>query len=245
VRDLDLGERPWILGHRGAAADALENTLESFALARREEANGVELDVQLSRDGMLFVFHDWSLERLAGDHQEVELSTAVELGEVRLAGRERIPTFAEALESLPRDYPLNIELKRHNASRAALAAAIAEAVGDRAQLLISSFDWELLAAVRDLAPDLPLAPLADRDGPALLAAGEELSAWSLHCHRRLARRALLEGATRSGRPVLAYTVDDAAEARRLFARGVAGVFTNRPGALRRELASGKGADDAS
>lgn len=237
MRELDLGDRPWILGHRGAAADALENTLASFALARNQRADGIELDVQLSRDGTLFVFHDWTLERLAGERREVESSSVAELGEVRLEGAERIPTLAEALAHLPPHYPLNIELKRRKASRGALAAALAGAVADRAQVLVSSFDWELLSVVRELAPDLPLAPLADHDGAALLAAGEHLSAWSLHCHRRLADRPLVERASAAGRPVLAYTVDQASEARRLLARGVAGVFTNRPGALRHEIAA--------
>jgi len=248
VRDLDLGSKPWILGHRGAPASAIENTLASFELARGEEANGIELDVQLARDGTLFVFHDWSLERLAGDRRELESASAAELGKVRLAGVERIPTLAEALADLPRDYPLNIELKRRNAPRRALAKAIAEALGSRAQVLISSFDWDLLATVREVAPDLPLAPLADRDGEALLAAGDKLSAWALHCHRRLAQSSLLARAAEAGRPVLVYTIDEIEKARRLFARGVSGIFTNRPGAMRRALEDRGGAragsDDA-
>lgn len=236
MRDLDLGERPWILGHRGAPGNALENTLESFASARRQGANGIELDLQLSRDGTLFVFHDWTLERLAGDPRSVEALAAEELRGVRL-GTEAIPTLEETLASVPAEFPLNIELKRRHASLKLLASALTRTLGDRPQVLISSFDWELLAAVRVLSPDLPLGPLADRDEAALLAAGEGLSAWSLHCHRRLAREKLVKRAAEAGRFVLAYTVDDPAEARELFARGVAGVFTNRPGALRRELAA--------
>ncbi len=236
MRDLDLGKRPWILGHRGAAADAVENTLTSFALALRQGADGIELDVQLSRDGTLFVFHDWTLERLAGDSRAVEALAASDLRLIRIDG-EPLPTLEDVLARLPGDYPLNIELKRRDAPRHRLASALARTLGARAQVLISSFDWELLATVHAQSPDLPLAPLADRDGEALLAAGERLSAWSLHCHRRLAREELVRSATEAGRFVLAYTVDDAVEARELLARGVAGLFTNRPGALRRELAA--------
>jgi glycerophosphoryl diester phosphodiesterase len=70
----------------------------------------------------------------------------------------------------------------------------------------------------------------------LLEAGRNLRSWSLHAYRRIASRALVERAAQGERPLLVYTVNDAAEARRLFAMGVAGVFTDVPGRLRRELA---------
>ena len=70
---------PLIYGHRGASADAPENTMRAFALAADQQADGVELDVQLSRDGHLVVFHDETLERVTGESGMVCDNTLDEL----------------------------------------------------------------------------------------------------------------------------------------------------------------------
>lgn len=233
---------PWIIGHRGAAGEALENTLESLALAVAQGADMVEMDLQLSGDGELVLFHDWELGRLAGRAGVVEELTAVELGTVELRvtiggapRRGRIATAAEGLDSLPPELPINLELKRRRAPRARFAEALAGLLEGRPQALVSSFDWELLAAVRARLPRQPLAPLGRRGRRELLAVGERLGAWSLHCHRRMAGRLLTRAARRAGRPVLSFTVNRPRLARRLLRRGVAGLFTDHPGRLRAAL----------
>ncbi len=239
---MHLRPPPWIVGHRGAAGEAPENTLPSLLLAARQGADLVELDLQLSSDGELVACHDWDLTRLAGHPLVVEESTRAELAAVPIgdaaAGEPapRIPTLAEVLAAAPADLPLNLELKRERAAREDLVAALGRQLGDRRQVLISSFDWALLDLVRRALPHLPVAPLA-RSGPeALVAAAERLAAWSLHCHRRIAGPRLLAAARQARRPVLVYTVNDAAEARRLLARGASGLFTDFPGRLRAALA---------
>ncbi len=223
---------PWIVGHRGVAAEALENSLESLELAVAQGADMIELDVQLTQDGSLVAFHDWDLERLAGRPEVVEESSRARLAEI-------VPTLAtldEIVDRLPAAMPLNVELKRRNAGAPELVRALAAILGDRPRVLLSSFDWRLLEAVRRALPARPLAPIGDGSAAELLAAADRLAAWSVHCHRRLAEPALIDAARAEGRPVLAYTVNDAAAARELFERGVAGVFTDAPGRLRRELA---------
>ena len=146
-----------------------------------------------------------------------------------------IPSLEQALAALPAGFPVNVEMKRLAAPLALYAEALATAVAGRAQVLVSSFDWELLAELKRRAPDLPLAPLSRDDGAGLVAAGDRLGAWSLHCHRRLAGAELAAAARAAGRPLLAYTVNDPAEARRLLECGISGVFTDFPGQLRRAL----------
>ncbi len=245
---MTLPPPPWVVAHRGASGDCLENTVAACRLAVAAGAPMLEVDVQLAADGELVVFHDWDLRRLAGDLRVVERLSSHELAAVELSlptdgqapGRVRrgfAPTLAELLAALPTDFPLDLELKRRAADRAELAARLLAAVAGRANVLVSSFDWELLQVVRALAPALPLAPLASRRPAALLAAGEALAAWSLHAHERLADAALARAAAAARRPLLVYTVDDPARARALFALGVAGVFTDLPARLLAALAA--------
>ncbi|MEE8138951.1 MAG: glycerophosphodiester phosphodiesterase family protein [Thermoanaerobaculia bacterium] len=239
---LDLPPPPWIVGHRGAGGEAPENTLESLRLAAAQGADLVEVDLQLSKDGFLTAFHDWDLERLTGTTGVVEELTRGALRRIPLSRHPsgencptRIADLEEVLVSLPAKLPLNLELKRRRADPEAMVHALGQALADREQLLVSSFDWPLLAEVKRRLPHLPLAPLAKRGPRALLEAAEELGAFSVHCHRRLGRRPLIRRAEEAGRPTLVYTVNRAEEASRLLGRGAAGLFTDFPGRLRREL----------
>lgn len=228
---------PWFVGHRGAAAEAPENTVESFRLAAEQGADLVELDLRLTGDGTLVACHDADLMRVAGSPLAVETAS---LAELRGAGAA-LPKLDEILAALPPGLPLNLELKRDRAPRLGLAESAAGTLAGRGRpILVSSFDWPLLAALSALRPALPIAPLASRDGAALVAAGERLGAWSLHAHRRLATPWLASAARDAGRPLLVYTVNDAAEAARLLDLGVTGLFTDAPGRLRRDLAASRG-----
>ena len=232
---LDLAAPPWIVGHRGASADAPENTLDSLRLAVEQGADMVELDLRLTADGHLVVFHDSDLERLTGTSGRIEELTLAELAEHRVEDAP-IPSLEEVFDALPAEYPLNLELKLTYAEPERLVRAVLEAIDDRHNLLVSSFHSELLAGVRAMAPEVPLAPLAKRDVRQLLAIAREVGAYSVHCHRRIATQALISAAASFGWPVLVFTVDDHETARKLLSLGASGLFSNRPGALRSELA---------
>lgn len=240
---LRLPPPPWIVGHRGVRAEVTENTMAGFREAIAQGADMLEMDVQLAADGVLLVVHDWDMTRLAGRPEVVEETPSGRLEAVRVRDRAAtadeqdhpIPRLVEVLDGLPARVPLNLELKRRRADPQKLLDALEPLLERRGYLLVSSFDWDLLAALRVRRPALPLAPLARRDREALLATGESLHAWSLHCKDTLVSRSLTAAADAAGRPVLAYTVNDARRAAALFRRGLSGVFTDRPAALRREL----------
>ena len=206
----------------------------------------LEVDVQLAKDDELVVFHDRDLTRLGGgDRRAVEQLESRELAEVELALvrthggetlRGRAPTVADLLAALPPAYPIDVEIKRFDANYSWLARGVAYALAKRPNVLVSSFDWQALAYVRTLLPDMQVAPIADRHVEPLLDAAQKLDAWSIHVHRRLASADLVAAARAAGRPLLAYTVNDVDEARALFALGVSGVFTDDPQRLLRELA---------
>ncbi len=242
MQTLSLSQPYWIIGHRGAAGEALENTLESFLLAINQGADMIELDLQLTRDSQLVAFHDWGLERLAGERSVVEASSLSCLQQVAVRDtrserpqRVQIPSLQEVLAELPGALPLNLELKRRTADPVQMATALAGSIRGRSQILVSSFDWKLLEEVKQALPDCPLAPIGREEPRALLEAADRLGAFSIHCSRRIADRDIIEAAVLQGRPLLVYTVTEAQEARRLFGWGVKGVFTDFPGRLRRGL----------
>lgn len=187
----------------------------------------IEVDVQRTLDGELVIFHDWDLVRLAGDRSVVESASAIEL-----RGRHPMMTVAELLEVVPSSMPLNIELKRRRADRNDFARSILEVLSGRNGVVLSGFDWPLLEEVRRLDARMPLAPLGESaDGLAEIA--DELNAYSVNCHRSHADRGLVEAS--APRPVFVYTVNRAAEARKLLEIGVSGFFTDYPARLRSQL----------
>ena len=138
---------------------------------------------------------------------------------------------------IPETLPLNVEIKHSQADTERLCERLLAVLGDRPRVLFSSFDWDLLAALEAHHPAAAIAPIGSRRPHEVLRAAESLDAATVHCHRRLAFGDFIAAARVSGWPVLVYTVNDAGLAAALFERGAAGVFTDRPGALRAELES--------
>jgi len=235
-----------LLAHRGASHAAPENTLAAFDRALDDEgADGIELDVRLSADGVPFVFHDADLARMTGAAGKLEATAAADLESLRVTGGHRIPTLAALADALAgrRRCVVNVELKPCARPRDLVAACLPAlgAIAARHALVVSSFDPRALrlvadagAAARGIAQlgllfddpsalaALPLLPPVDLHPAAALVTAEALAAWA----------ARAPGAT-----LRAWTVDDAAEVRRLMALGVRTIITNRPGPLRAELAA--------
>ncbi|NLO74256.1 MAG: hypothetical protein GX100_09155 [candidate division WS1 bacterium] len=154
-----------LLGHRGAAGEAPENTLAGFTLARNLGVTGIELDVHLSADGVLVVIHDDTLERTTNARGPVSALTSAELQalEARAAfpqGPERVgvPTLGQVLEAVP-DFALyHLEIKRDATTRyetvcRQLATTAAE-YGVTERALAISFDPQALAIMREVAPEI-------------------------------------------------------------------------------------------
>ena len=229
-------DRPLIIGHRGAAADAPENTLAAFTLALAQGADGVELDVQLCADGVPIIIHDTTVDRTCdGTGRVADLSLA-ELRLLTIDNDHPIPTLDDLFATFGRRTLYNVELKALGRGGDALAAAVARAIaahGVAEQVLISSFSpFTLRAARRHLPPGVPLALLRERR--ATRAAHALLRAAADHPHHPLIDESLMAWVRRRGLRVNAWTVDDPAEARRLLQLGVHGIITNRPGEIRVE-----------
>ncbi|MBE8539505.1 glycerophosphodiester phosphodiesterase family protein [Geoglobus acetivorans] len=178
---------PLVLAHRGYSAKYPENTIISFVEAIYAEADGVELDVWLSRDGVAFVFHDSTLERVNGDPREVKELTFDELKGVSLEMGQRIPSLQDVLSALPKYVIVDIEVKDRDA-----VEEVMRVIGqhDEDRTLITSFDAETLRGCRSINDRIKLGLLRDLEGAArlirmdaelseLLSLAEELRLWCI------------------------------------------------------------------
>ena len=248
--DLGLPPPPWIVGHRGTREAVPENTVESLLDAVEQGADMVELDLQATRDGELVAYHDLAVRVSERESRPLGHMTLEEVKRCRpvwhRAGRQtryRIPTLGEVLAAAPPDLPLNLEIKRYDraADPAGLISALEHTIAGRDGIVVSSFDATVLAGIRDRLPDLALAPLGGRTAvwAELVEQARRLDAFAVHIHRSLAaslgKSGKLEAPAARERPILAFTVNSALEARRLFEVGVSGLFTDHPGALRDRL----------
>ncbi|MFW6365034.1 MAG: glycerophosphodiester phosphodiesterase [Spirochaetota bacterium] len=139
-----------LLGHRGYNKTHTENTIESFKNAIACGADGIELDLQKTRDGRFIIFHDLNLERLTGKNASVNTIDYAELINLKLPNNVHIPLFEDLLKILPNDIYVNIELKQtieeqdlHN-----LYTLMIQYLSPK-NIMISSFNHELLLFFRE------------------------------------------------------------------------------------------------
>jgi len=241
--------RPRVIAHRGASKDALENTLAAFALARRQGADAVELDVMRCATGELVVFHDDDLARLGGgtERDRVRYMPFAELRERDLGGGERIPTLDEVFDVVG-PLAVNVELKSapswaERARDDGLAAEVAALLERRRlgpSMLVSSFDPLLLYRFRRVAPSVQTGLLFAHDQSLPLRrawARRWLRPTAVHPESVLVDAAAVRGWRDAGLQVNVWTVDDPAEVRCLAALGVDGIITNVPAPTRNVLES--------
>ncbi|GIQ67740.1 glycerophosphodiester phosphodiesterase [Xylanibacillus composti] len=238
---------PLVFAHRGASADAPENTMAAFRMAVEQGADGLELDIHMSRDGHLVVIHDDTLQRTTRLRGLVVQRTAAELARADASKRfpaykgEPVPMLEEVLE-LARDAGLkiNIELKSGKTPYPCMEEEAVKQVrryGLEAQAIFSSFEHERLVKLKALAPDIETAVLFNRRMAEPSAYACSLGAGSLHPYYRLVTPEMVASAHQLGLAVRPYTVDGPRTARRLARMGVDAIITNVPAIMRGILTS--------
>ena len=237
-----------VSAHRGETGTAPRPPENTLAAARRAIAAGaqyVEIDVQESKDGVLFVLHDADLSRFGGPSTKVWEMTAAEIRAVDIglsAGEsfagERVPTLDEMLALTKGRIRLNIELKYYGHDER-LAERVVQAVraqGMEGEVVVQSLVYRGLQEVRALAPEIPLGYVLSVNArrPERL----DVDFYSVEQGRADAR--FLRAAHREGREVHVWTVDNPADMRRLAALGADNLITNQPESalvVRREWAT--------
>ncbi|WP_284310047.1 glycerophosphoryl diester phosphodiesterase [Labrys miyagiensis] len=238
-----LGPIPRVIGHRGAAAHAPENTLEAICCAAAFGVEMVEVDVQLTRDEVPVIIHDDTLDRTTTGTGPVferswkeirELDAGASFG--RAFAGEHIPTLQDVL-ALCRELKLglNVEIKPYPGTdlrTAEIALSVLENFGPlEGSLLVSSFSVESLRTAHSLAPHLPLGYLIHDRPDNWAAIADEVGAATINFDHTSETPQTIAAYAATGRPLLSYTVNTAARAKELFDLGVAGVFTDFPGRI--------------
>lgn len=216
--------RPIILGHRGSPNGARENTLESFRLAFEEGADGVELDVQITRDGIPVVCHD---DELTTGDKLCDLSFAEMQTVVQRLGTE-VHTLDEVLRDLAGRGFVNIEIKVAGHERTVLE--LARAALKKETFLFSSFLPDVVATYRALAPDVPaIWIVAERMSlESELDTIHRIHGSGIAFYHELITPELAGFFKIHNVPLFTWTVNDLTEFRRVVELGVSGVITDVP-----------------
>jgi len=227
-----------VWAHRGASAYAPENTLPAFELAIEQGADGIELDVQLTRDDEVVAIHDETLERtttgngwVAAHSLEALRLLDASAGDERFAGT-RIPTLAEVLAlAKGTGMRVNIELKNSRIRYKGLEERVLEVVAahDVAdQVVLSSFNHYSVRHLRSLAAEATLGALYSDPLFKPWRYAAKLGVDALHPPLRSTGRKLVERSHEHGLAVHVWTVNDADDLRRMIRIGVDAVITNHP-----------------
>jgi glycerophosphoryl diester phosphodiesterase len=238
------GAGPLVIGHRGASAHVPENSVEAFARARADGADGVELDVLLCASGEVVVFHDDDLQRLGGRPERIDALSLPALREVRLTGAARIPTLEEAFEACGPDLLVNVELKAGGVSTAGLVALadgvarVLDRTGTAPRVLVSSFSPLAVRAWMRRMPAVRAALLFERD-TALPLRRAWAAAWlrpsALNPELVLCSAPRVARWHARGYAVNVWTVDGEGPVRACRDMGVDGIITNDPARTRAAL----------
>lgn len=241
---------PLVIGHRGAADAAPENTLASLRQAFAEGARMVEIDVRLSQDGIPILLHDDTLERTTPAQGPAAQWNAKALGALdagswkdeRFTG-EPIPTLSEVI-SLCADLGLglNIEIKPNPGQDEETAWSIADVLSAQwpdtlAWPLISSFRLSSLMAIRNVAPHLPRGILFAYRPENWMEIVTLLEARSIHLWAQAETFESVSAIASEDRSILIYTVNNSFAARNWLDSGAAAVITDCPGQILQDFAS--------
>jgi len=245
-----------IIAHRGASHDAPENTLASVNLAWKRNADAVEIDVFLSKDGRIVVTHDESPKRFGGPDRKIASQTLAELRKIDVGSwkgkkfvGERMPTLEEVVATIPKAKRLFIEIKCGAEILPELKRVLKAAGKQPRQTAIIGFSYDTMRAAKREFPHLQVYWVVG------LKQNKTTKAWrpTVETMIRKAKAAKLDGLDLSAKPLInrdyvakvkqaglgcyVWTVNSARQAARLKAAGVDGITTDRPGWLKQRLAT--------
>jgi glycerophosphoryl diester phosphodiesterase len=244
-------QRPLIFAHRGGCALGPENTIAAFDRGAASGADGLELDVHLSKDGVAVVFHDETLERTTNARGLVRSLTAAELAQVDAGCRFRdgeggypfrdrgvgIPTLRTVLERYPHLRAI-VEMKVDDAAMGRAVLADVRAAGAEDRVCAAGYGQSSIDAVRSAAPRLATSACHPEVHVALY---RSWVGWPVRRAPyggyqvpekagviRVVSRRFVRHARDAGLRVQVWTVDEEADMQRLLAWGVDGLISNRP-----------------
>jgi glycerophosphoryl diester phosphodiesterase len=227
-----------IFAHRGASADAPENTLLAIDLAIEQQADGIEVDVYQLGDELV-VIHDRWVNRTTNGNRALTSYTLKELQSLDAGQGQFVPTLWQVLQRVQGQCLINIEVKGVD-DVSLVNACIIQAVGQLnfkpEQFIVSSFDHHILMAFKEIAPSIKIGALTASNPLDHAHFAEKLQAYSVNADITFIDQAFVINAHNRGLKMFAYTVDEPEDLLRLKAWGVDGVFSNGPAKAKLVLA---------
>jgi len=219
-----------IFAHRGASADAPENTLLAIDQALIQQADGIEIDIyQLGNE--LVVIHDRWVSRTTNGNRPLSDYTLKELQALDAGQGQFVPTLWQVLQRVNGQCLMNIEVKGvHDVSlvNECINKAVSELNFIPEQFIISSFNHHLLLAFKSIAPTIKIGALTACNPLDHARFAEEMQAYSVNADMSFIDQAFVADAHSRGLKMFVYTVDEPEDLLRLRAWGVDGVFSNGP-----------------
>lgn len=249
---LSLAADPFIVAHRGASQNAPENTLPSFELAWKQGADAIEGDFYLTSDGHIICIHDKTTKRYTGLDWAVKDETLEKLRSLDVGAWKdpkftgtRMPTIQEIFATVPAGKKFYIEVKCGPEIVPSLVKAIGASGLKDDQIVIISFDKEVIRDMKVTAPQYKACWLvgfkeddAGKRTPTLgsvLKTLKEIRADGLSSNSTLVTQNLVKKVRDSGFEYHVWTVDDPDLAANLLSWGTMSITTNVPGYLREKL----------
>lgn len=236
-----------VIAHRGASAYYPENTMAAFRGAVEMNAEMIELDIMLSKDGVPVAFHDAKLNVHSNGKGKLADYTLEELKKLdagswfdkKFAGEE-IPTLEEVLAYAAGKVALNIEIKTEAVTNDLYGGVEEKSIelvkkyGMEEHVMFSSFDFRAVSHLKELAPAISTALLYEKrqsgkKRPSDLV--KQYRADAFNCSYRQLNKKRMNDLSVHKIPVFVYTVDQEARMRKLLDMGVSGIFTNKPDVL--------------
>jgi len=237
-----MKQKTKVYAHRGANRVAPENTLPAFAEAIAQGAHGIELDVQCSKDGVLVVMHNFTVEKTTNGHGRVGDLTAAQLGKLDAGSHFNakfanvgVPALEEVLALTAGKLMLNIEIKSFDGMGGHEVEPLVDLIEQGnlyEQVIVSSFNPVTLIKMRHVAPRVLLGLLySDEELPAFLREiwlSSILRPEAFHPEHLLIDDEYMVWANAIPAAVNTWTVNEVEEARRLAALGVDVIITDVP-----------------
>jgi len=252
----EAGEPFTVIAHRGASAYFPENTLAAFHGAIDLKADMVELDVQMTADGEIVVFHDEIISRCTNGKGCIADYTLVQLKKLDAGSwfskefqKEKIPTLAETLELCRDKIAVNIEIKTEAVSDDVSGGieekclAQVHSAGMEDHVVFSSFDPRALLHLKQIDHTAPIAVLYERNYhgsglPSQILANYAADAFNCSLEELSAK--WLSDLRINMIPVNVYTINDKNNMMKLLDHNISGIFTNHPDLLRKTLKDFRG-----
>jgi len=228
-----------VIAHRGASGYAPENTIAAFNKALDMKADGIEIDVHLSKDGYVVVSHDEKLGRTSNGSGFIKDFTLEELKKLDFGSwfsseyaNERIPTLEEVLCLLrDKDILLNIEVKNNTIIYEGIEKAVVDLVRKyemAEKIIISSFNHYCLKEVKRLAPELKIGLLYSerlyKPGDYAKAVGAE----AIHPYYLSINSDSINNCKKNGILINAWTINNPDQMKEAVLSGIDGIITNYP-----------------